>query len=252
MELSTFSFWTFLALPFLIFHSSQVSTNTSASKNTFAITVDPSVKIDELQARYFMTGDFGGLGGFRVEQAGEHRIAIHTEEGGMAAKSLKIDLYAPHCQIQTISIEDLSLSTPESEFHCSPVGDTKLQGRFTRGQTTPDRKMEVQIRYLGFWGHKFFGITDGAVLTFDIAKSSVEQDGSFQADLPNFAESDRLSPQLEDASFWVIVRDADSGNFLAELKPRTSLSRDGNLKIIRSYQQSIEFVADWHAASSAK
>jgi|SRR5579859_946659 len=252
MELSTFSFWTFLALPFLIFHSSQVSTNTSASKNTFAITVDPSVKIDELQARYFMTGDFGGFGGYQVDQGGENAILIHTEVKGRPVKGLKVVLYAPDCQIQTISVPDLSTSSREGDFHCVPVGETKLRGKFSRDPATLDREMEVQIRYLGFWGHKFFGITDGAVLTFDIAKSSVEQDGSFQADLPNFAESDRLLPQLEDASFWVIVRDADSGNFLAELKPRTSLSRDGNLKIIRSYQQSIEFVADWHAASSAK
>ena len=104
--------WTFLVLS-VFFHSPQAATTTPTSKNIFAIQVDPSVNAEELQVRYFMTGDFGGLGGFQVEQRGEHRIVIHTEEKGMAAKTLKIAFYAPHCQIQTTSVDDLSESSRE-------------------------------------------------------------------------------------------------------------------------------------------
>jgi hypothetical protein len=240
--------WTFLVLS-VFFHSPQAATTTPTSKNIFAIQVDPSVNAEELQVRYFMTGDFGGLGGFQVEQGGEHRIVIHTEEKGMAAKTLKIAFYAPHCHIQTISVDDLSESSREAEFHCTPLGDIKLQGKFSLGPTTPDRKIEVQIHYLGYWGHRFFGITDGAVLSFNIAKSPVGQDGSFQVFLPNFAESGGLPSQMEDACFSILVIDTNSGYLLAELKPPTSMSRAGDLKIMPSYPQTVEFDADWHSAN---
>jgi hypothetical protein len=243
------SLWTCLVLS-VFFHFPQAATTTLTSKNTFAIHVDPSVNAEELQVRYFMTGDFGGLGGFQVEPGGEHRIVIHTEEKGIAAKTLKIAFYAPHCQIQTISVDELSEISREGEFHCTPLGDIKLQGKFSRGPITPDRKIEVQILYLGYWGHSFFGIADGIVLSFNIAKSFVEQDGTFQVFLPDFAESGALPPRREDACFSVLVRDADSGYVLAELKPPDPLYRDGNLKILRSYPQPIHFDADWNASNS--
>jgi hypothetical protein len=243
------SLWTFLVFS-VFFHFPQAATTTLTSKNTFSINVDPSVNAEELQVRYFMTGDFGGLGGFQVEQSDEHRIVIHTEEKGMAAKTLKIAFYAPHCQIQTISVDELSESSREGKFHCTPLGDIKLQGKFSRGPTTPDRKIEVQILYLGYWGHSFFGIADGIVLSFNIAKSFVEQDGSFQVFLPNFSESGGLQPQREDACFSVLVRDASSGYVLAELKPPAPLYRDGNLRILPSYPQPINFDADWSASNS--
>jgi hypothetical protein len=242
--------WTFLTLFFLLLPPSHVAMKTSTSKNAFAIRVDPSVKAKELQVRYFLTGDFGGFGGFQIDREGGNAVLIHTEVEGKPAKSLKAALYAPGCQIQTISIVDLSLSNGESMFHCSPIGDIKLQGKFSRGPTTPDRKIEVQILYLGYWGHSFFGIADGIVLSFNIAKSFVEQDGSFQVFLPNFAENGGLPPQEEDACFSILVRDAESGYVLAELKPPAALSRARNLKILPSYPQRIDFDADWSAANS--
>ncbi|MGB7280663.1 MAG: hypothetical protein WBE13_00270 [Candidatus Acidiferrum sp.] len=199
-----------------------------------------------------MTGDFGGFGDYQVEQNGENAILIHTEVKGKAAKGLKAVLYAPDCQIQTISVLDLSTSSREGEFHCTPLGETGFQGKFSRGPMTLDRKMEVEIRYLGFWGHRFFGIADGFVLSFDITKSSVGPDGSFEAHLPDFAENSAASPQMNDAAFWVLLKDPDSGNLLAELKPPAALSCDGNLKILPSYPQTIEFSADWQPTSSGK
>jgi hypothetical protein len=240
-----FSLWDSLTLSFLLLFSSHVALKTSKSEKVFVVRVDQSVKAEELQVRYFLTGDFGGFGGFQIDREGENAVLIHTEVHGKPAKSLKAAFYAPGCQIQTISVVDLSVSDAQGDFHCSPVGTTKLRGKFSRGPSTPDRTIEVQVRYLGYWGHEFFGIADGIVLSFNIAEFPVEPDGSFQLLLPNFAERNGLPPQTEDASFSLLVRDADSGNILAELKPPAALSRAGELKIIPSYPQTTEFEVDW-------
>jgi hypothetical protein len=244
------SLWDLLTLSFLLFHSPQAVSKNPVRENTFSIRFDPSVKTGELQMRYYITGDFGGSGGYQVDQDGENAIQIRTEVEGKPAKSLKAVLYVAGCRIQTITIVDLSLSSREAEFHCTPVGETRLQGKFPHRPTTPNRSMEVQIQYLGFWAHGFFGIVDGIVLSFDIAKCPVDSDGSFHIYLPNFTERDEFSPQLEDASYRIFVLDTDSGNILAELRPPTSLSSAGNLKVMASYPQTIEFDADWRDASS--
>jgi hypothetical protein len=245
-----FSLWDSLTLSFLLLFSSHLALKTPKPENVFVIGVDPSVKAEELQVRYFLTGDFGGFGGFQSDRRGEHAVLIRTEVQGKPARSLKAALYAPGCQIQTISVVDLSVSDTQGGFHCSPVGTAKLQGKFSRGPITSGRTIEVQVRYLGYWGHRFFGIADGTVLSFNIAKFPVEANGSFQLLLPNFAENNGLPPQTEDASFSLVVRDASSGNILADLKPPAALSRDGDLKIIPSYPQRIEFDAEWSAANS--
>jgi hypothetical protein len=110
--------------------------------------------------------------------------------------------------------------------------------------------MEAQIQYPGFWGHKPFGTVEGAALTFNIARSCLEQDGSFEVYLPNLRAGDEFSSPWEDASFLVLVTDAGSRNVWAELKPPTSLSRAGNLKIIPSDPQTMECDSDWRAVNS--
>jgi len=245
------AYWTFLTLFSFLFRSS-LAMNIPTAENTFVFRIDPSVKSAQLQVRYFLTGDFGGFGGYKVDQDGDNAILIHTEVDRKPAKGLKAVLYAPDCQIQTLSVADLSTSSREGEFHCVPVGETRLQGKFSRDPATLDREMEVQIRYLGVWAHGFFGIQDGFVLSLDIAKSSVEQDGSFEVYLPNLAGSGELPPKQQNADFQVLLIDANSGNILAQLKPLATLSSRGNLKILPSYPQTVEFSVDWLAASSAQ
>jgi hypothetical protein len=176
--------WTILLLPFFLPHSLQSKADAPDSKNVFVIAVDRSLKSGDLQVNYFLTGEFGGYGHFKVEQVGENRILIHTKVEGKTANSLRAVLYAPHCRIQTIRVDDLEATKREEAFHCSPLGEIELRGKFDRGEIGLDRKLEVEVRYLGFWGHAFFGIADGPVLTLRVGRALVDRDGFFHMALP--------------------------------------------------------------------
>jgi hypothetical protein len=235
--------WTILLLSFFLPHSLQGVADAPDSKDVFVIAVDHSVKRENLQVRYFLTGDFGGYGDYKIEQDGENKILIHTEVEGKPAKSLKAVLYAPHCHIQTVSVDDLRESRREDEFHCIPLGEIELRGKFDRDASDQDRKLEIRVSYLGSWGHAFFGISDGQVLTLEMGSAFVQRDGSFHMALPNFAEDIDSRFQRENEAFWMVVRDSETRNIVAGLEAPASLSIYGQLKIVSSYPSEVDFVA---------
>jgi hypothetical protein len=237
--------WTMTLLSFFLSHSLQANADTPDSKRVFVIAVDTSVKTRDLQVSYFLAGEFGGYGSYDVKQDGEGKVLIHTDVEGKPAKSLRAVLYAPHCRIQTIRVDDLEASKREDAFHCSPLGEIELRGKFDRGEIDPDRKLEVEVRYLGFWAHTFLGIFDGPVLTFHFGKAVVEPDGSFRLALPNMAQA--VDPPFQTNEDWleVLVRDSKTGNILAELEPPAALALYGHLKIVENDPGEVEFQAKW-------
>jgi hypothetical protein len=84
-----FSLWDSLTLSFLLLFSSHVALKTSKSEKVFVVRVDQSVKAEDLQVQYFLTGDFGGFGGFQIDREGEHAVLIHTEVEGNRPRVLK-------------------------------------------------------------------------------------------------------------------------------------------------------------------
>jgi hypothetical protein len=239
------SVWTILAFLFFPLCPAQARTEGHSAEAFFLIDVDPSVNAGDLQVSYFLSGEFGGFGGYDVKRVVDGKVLIHTQVEGKAATSLRAVLYAPHCRIQTIRVDDLQASHREGAFHCSPLGAIELRGKFNRGEITPDRRLEVEVRYLGFWAHTFFGIADGPVLTLHIGKATVAPDGSFRVALPNLREGADPVTQSQDEWFEILISETKTGNILAELKPPAALSQNGHLKIIESDPGDVNFQAKW-------
>jgi len=236
--------WTMTLLSFFLSHFLQANADTPDPKDVFVIAVDTSVKTGDLQVNYFLSGEFGGYGSYDVKQDGEGKVLINTEVEGKPAKSLRAVLFAPHCRIQTIRVDDLKASKREAAFHCSPLGEIELRGKFDRGEIDPDRKLEVEVRYLGFWAHTFLDISDGPVLTFHVGKAAVEQDGSFRLALPNMTQAVDAPYQTNDDWFEVLVRDSETGNIVAELEPPAAFSLYGHLKVSGSYPAELHFLTN--------
>jgi len=236
--------WTMTLLSFFLPHSLQVNADTPDPKDVFVIAVDTSVKTGDLQVSYVLGGEFGGYGSYEVRRYGEGKVLIHTEVRGKPAKSLRAVLYAPHCRIQTILMDDLEASKREDVFRCSPLGEIELRGKFDREEINPHRKLEVEVRYLGFWAHTFLGISDGPVLTFHVGKAVVEQDGSFRLALPNISQAVDAPYRTNDDWFEVLVRDSETGNIVAELEPPATFSLYGHLTVAGSYPAELHFLAN--------
>jgi hypothetical protein len=117
-----------------------------------------------------------------------------------------------------------------------------LSGSFPR-PLIGDHEAELLITYQAFWAHSFFGILDGFVTTFDVAKISPSRDGTFRVEIPNFRDADQFSKDESAASLNLLLRDAKTWNHLAtNLVPKQEDLRAGfGLKIVSSYPDNVEF-----------
>jgi hypothetical protein len=72
---------------------------------------------------------------------------------------------------------------------------------------------------MAYWAHGFFGIADGAVTTFHVARVTPDEGGAFQVPLPNFAKDAVTESFHRDAGLRFTARERDTGNILSLLAP---------------------------------
>jgi hypothetical protein len=203
----------------------------------------------QMEVRYYLTGGFGGYGGFvrDGDEAGSYRIPLfvdpHTEragENGTPAENLKAILYTPGCQFSLLSVNLTATLTRNATFNCRPLPNTTLTGRISPPLADP-KQVDVEILYVASWDHSFFGIGDGAVQQFEVAKTPLDARGRFQLQIPDFSE-DIVTTQMQNAYLAVLVVQHSGGNLVQTVLPSTELLyRNVGLKILPHYDSEISF-----------
>jgi len=80
-----------------------------------------------------------------------------------------------------------------------------------------------------FWANHFFGIVDGPVTEFLVAKTKPDSDGSFRLDIPDFGADKTGSTYSGGASLRFTLRDSKTLNPIAlNLSPPASRISIGN------------------------
>jgi hypothetical protein len=209
------------------------------SEDIFAISVRAPTSPKDVQVRYFFTGEFGGYGSSVATPAG-NKIVISTGFEGKSAKTFKAIAYAPGCQFVTISVDDLPASNRQGEFQCQKLPQIQFRGRPAVSGFGPEG-LQVEALYVSVWAMRFFGILDGSISPFSLAKASVETEGSFTLELPDFAADPLWASLSNDASLMFFLVDAQSGQRLASLLPPADLSRGGYLKVAYNYPPEVAF-----------
>lgn len=91
------------------------------SQSQFEISLPSNIDSNQVQIRYFLTGAFGGYGSFVREGSGKHKYIIDTTVERRPAETLKVIVYAPGCQVVTISVASLSNSSRQADFICEKL-----------------------------------------------------------------------------------------------------------------------------------
>jgi len=210
-------------------------------KHLFLIHVAPPVNPESVQIHYFMTGDFGGHGGFQVETH-DQEIAIRLDQTSKPPKSLKAVLYAPGCEIDLIRADDLRNGDHEAQFACHPLPALDIPAVFPRPAELNPYQLDVEVNYIAPWAHEFFGIADGAAMSIMIASITAGRDGSFRLHLPDFSKDPLYATLEKNAELHFYVRERSSGNLVAELKGPDSLtSPSGGMRIDAQFPTSLSF-----------
>jgi hypothetical protein len=202
-----------------------------------------------LEIHYFLTGAFGGYGGFvrDAEGDGACRIPLGVDRRterisarGTPAETLKAILYAPGCQFYLLSVDLRTSSSRTATFECNPLPTVSIKGALS--QFPSDRgALDVEIFYLALWGFEFFGYVDGPIQEFKVGAAPLQADGRFQIAIPDFSR-DAITTQKQSAYLRVNVLAHPTGNWVQDVLPPPDL-RDRNLgmKILPRYDGEILF-----------
>jgi hypothetical protein len=206
-----------------------------SDRDTFTISVAEPVSSKDVQVRYFFAGELSSNGSIATTTA-SNRINIVTGVDGHSARTFKAIAYSPGCQFVTISVDDLSASSRQSDFQCQSLSTVELPGRIALSRFA-DRDLQIEALYVCQWAGRFFDVPGAAFSPFCVARAHVETDGSFALVLPDFAADPLWGTLSHDATLMFVLVDARSGQRLAALKSPADLSRAGSLKVSSSYGQ---------------
>jgi len=185
----------------------------------FEIRLPPEIRSEQVQVRYFLTGPFGGQGSFLKAEPEQNAYLIGTSVNHQAAETLKVILYAPGCQIVTIVVPSLSESEKTADVSCEDLPPMTFNGRVELPEPLRTRPYEVEITYMAYWAHDFFGIADGPITTFHLARVTPDEGGAFQVLLPNFTKDVVTESSHRNAGLQFIARERHTGNIVSFLVP---------------------------------
>ena len=176
---------------------------------TVTVHLPPGIHSRSAQVVYFLYGLFGASG--RV--VGQTSDEIDTYVDGVAASEIKIVAYLPGCDFVLLDIP-LHGESESRQFVCTPLPSLPFRGEVFPISTTTEQPRVIEVRYLAGWASRFFGISDGAVPNFRIATIQPDENGQFQLEVP-----DVLQRQMPGDGFQFILRDPNTWNIIAFLKP---------------------------------
>jgi hypothetical protein len=233
-----------LAVTSLLSRTAQAPTKV-ADVPSVSISLPPNIPSETVQISYFLRGPFGGYGRYVPQRAGVDSYEIPAFVEGKAATEIRMIVYAKGCEIQTFAIPLAEDSSVKQEFPCRPVATVKLSGQIVPNELVLDNNGELVVRYMAYWAHGFYGITDGIVTEFQLATVSPDSNGRFQVDLPYFsADAAASSSSQPRASFRLMSRDSKTWNPIAyNLEPDVLELRleEHSLRILSHYPNGLKF-----------
>lgn len=209
-------------------------------QDIFAITVTAPTSPEDVQVRYFLSGDPAVQQASSAARPGDNRIVVETSVAGKPAKGFRAIVYSPGCQFATISADDLSASNREARFECQKLSTTSLHGKADVSRFA-GKQLEVEALYVCRWAGDFFHVPGLAISPFSVGTAKVGDDGSFALDLPDFSADPLWNKLSHNATLTLTLVDASSGERLGRLASARSTSRGSGLKIAATYPGDMEF-----------
>jgi hypothetical protein len=206
--------------------------------NSFLLRLPPTVDTTGLHINYFMTGAFGGYGAFVRTKPNVHDYVIDASYENKPAKTLRIIVYCPGYRMELINVASLADSSDSgASVELKPLPSVQLSGKIALSEGGVRKDYKVEVLYLAYWGHEFFGILDGFVTTFKLASAEVQHDGSFSVAVPDFANDPAIATFKEKGVLKLIAREPETGNFAYTLESAESLGRDAEFEIATKYPE---------------
>ncbi|HME37012.1 MAG TPA: hypothetical protein VKF84_17400 [Candidatus Sulfotelmatobacter sp.] len=204
-----------------------------------SLVLPSGIASETVQIDYFLTGPFGGYGGFVRAESNRASYDIEPFVDGRPAENIKIIAYLHGCEIAVLDLT-FSGAPIEQWLDCYPVGSVSLRGQLSPATMTRTQSREIEVNYLAMWSHQFFGIADGPVTSIRLGTVRPDRDGRFEIALPDFYNQS----SLRDGAIQFILRDAKTGNIIAFLKPAGTTLHSPNWLSVQAFYPIVQLVAE--------
>jgi hypothetical protein len=201
----------------------------------FTISVIPPTPAKDVQVRYFLTDQSGVRWSSTAAAVGNDKLVIRADAAGKTPKTFNAIAYAPGCQFVTFTAEDLASSTRQGDFQCQKLPTVELRGKVSL--PAGGQQLQVESMYVVRWAGKFFSVPGLSISPLAVTKATVDADGSFVMDLPDFTNDPLWNTLSKDATLMFFLTDQSTGHRVAGLKAPAALSRGGNLKVAATYPE---------------
>jgi len=220
---------------YLIAQAGTPAAQANPADAIFTISVAAPTSAKDVQVRYFLTDQSGERWTSTATAAGGDKLVIRADDPGKTPKTFNAFAYAPGCQFVTFTAEDLASSTRQGDFTCQKLPTVQLRGKIAL--PAGDHQMQVESMYVARWAGKFFSVPGLSISPLAVTKATVDADGSFVMDLPDFANDPLWNTLSKDATLMFFLADTSTGHRVAGLKAPVALSRAGNLKVAATYPE---------------
>ncbi len=204
-----------------------------------SLVIPSGIASESVQIDYFLTGPFGGYGGFVRAERKRASYDIEPFVDGRPAENIKIIAYLPGCEIAALDLT-FSGAPIEQGLDCYPLGSVSFRGQLSPATTTRARSRVIEVNYLAMWSHQFFGISDGPVTTIRLGTVRPDGDGKFEIAIPDFYNQS----SLRDGAIQFILRDAKTGNIITFLKPAETTPHSPNWFSVQASYPIVQFIAE--------
>jgi hypothetical protein len=238
--------------------SSQLTVKTGrsekASKPTIIINIPDPIPSDKIEIRYLLSGKFGGYGDYVHPEKNRHAYEIVAALNGIPADGIKVIAYSPGCAFKTYEFRFEDIREAQADFVCDPLPHVTLVGQVVPKSILAGHQAIVRISYLATWDHEFFGIMDGMVQQFELARATSDSDGNFSVDLPDFSVDPRTQQKgHNEAELFLSVVDQKTLNRLADRLVFSDYGTLGGMLQIRSWYPKLTIEAvKGNAAATTK
>jgi hypothetical protein len=120
-----------LAVLALLLRIGSPPTPAKASIDTPSVTIalPNGVHSEVVQIRYFMSGSFGGYGGYVKSERGLTSYRIEAENEGRRADAIRVLIYAPGCKILKLELKFSGAENLSEQFTCETLPTVRLSGQ---------------------------------------------------------------------------------------------------------------------------
>ncbi|MBO0857578.1 MAG: hypothetical protein J2P21_03815 [Chloracidobacterium sp.] len=216
----------------------RAQTRVVSDNSSFLLRLPSTIDTTGLQINYFMTGAFGGSGGPVRTKPVLHGYVIDTSYENKPAETLKIIVYCPGYGLELINVPSLAASSADGAYvRLKPLPSVQLSGRIVAPEGSARKDFKIEVSYLAFWDHEFFGIADGFVTTIKLASVDMRPDGSFSVAIPDFARDPSLDSFREKGMIRLISRESKTGNCAYTLESAERPGADAEFDVAAKYDK---------------